>query len=64
MKAKIIVEQFDNGISLKWSSNECDPVSIVAQEFDEERTLGKMIFEDIKQVMNKAMTNTVTLNIE
>jgi hypothetical protein len=64
MKAKIIVEQYDNGISLKWSSPDHDNESVVALERDRERTLGNMIWTDIYKIMDAEVCNVVTINIE
>jgi len=65
MKAKITVEQFDNGISLKWESGETpDMQAVVALEYDKEKALGKMIWEDIDSIMNRETCNKVELEIE
>lgn len=63
MKAKIIIEQFDNGISLKWSSPDHDSENIVALDFDKEKTIGKMIWDDVKSIMDKELCNIVTMEI-
>lgn len=65
MKAKIIIEQFDNGISLKWESRETpDMQAVVALEYDKERALGKMIWEDVDAIMNRETCNKVELEID
>ena len=65
MKANIIVEQFDNGISLKWSSPEHgNEAAIVALDEERAYTIGKMIWEDIKAVMNSELKNIVVMKIE
>lgn len=65
MKAKITVEQFDNGISLKWESGETpDMQAVVALEYDKEKALGKMIWEDIDSIMNRETCNKVEMTIE
>lgn len=64
MKATITVEQFDNGISLKWVSPDTDGQSEVALDFDKEKAIGKMIWDDIKNVMNAELCNSVEMVIE
>lgn len=64
MKAKIIIEQFDNGISIKWDSPDVDPQSEVALDFDKEKAIGKMIWDDIRSVMDAELYNEVEMVIE
>lgn len=65
MKVKIIIEQFDNGISLKWKSPDTpEQEAIVALDYDREKAIGKMIWDDVKHIMNTELCNIVTLNIE
>lgn len=64
MKVTITVEQFDNGISLKWQSPDADDQSEVALDFDKEKAIGKMIWDDIKNVMNAALCDEVEMSIE
>lgn len=64
MKVDIIVEKFDNGISLKWSSPGQDDECIVALEEEQAYTIGKMIWNDIMNEMNNELKNVVKLNIE
>lgn len=64
MKAKITFEKFNNGISLKWSSENFDNENIVALDFDAEKAIGKMILDDINMVMDRTSQDVVTLNIE
>lgn len=67
MKVEIIVEQFDNGISLKWkdAEREEDTKAIVAIEgIGEKSEIGKMIWNDVLCVMNNKMTNKVRMRIE
>lgn len=65
MKAKITVEQFDNGISLKWEGFETpDMQAVVALEHDKEKTLGKMIWEDVYTLMNLETCNKIEMEIE
>ena len=66
MKVEITIEQFNNGISLKW--RDCDgniePEDLVALEEDQVNTIGKIILDDIKLVMDNKLTNIVKLTIE
>lgn len=64
MKAKIKIERYDNGISLKWQSPDADDQSEVALDFDKEKTIGKVIWDDIKNVMDAALCNEVEMTIE
>lgn len=65
MKAKITVEQFDNGITLKWESGETpDTQAVVALDYDKEKALGKMILEDVDSIMNRETCNKVELEID
>ena len=66
MKVEITIEQFNNGISLKW--RDCDgniePEDLVALEEDQVNTIGKIISDDIKLVMDNKLANIVKLTIE
>lgn len=64
MKAKIKIERYDNGISLKWQSPDADDQSEVALDYDKEKVIGKMIWDDIKNVMNAALCDEVEMTIE
>ena len=64
MKAKIIIEQFDNGISLKWEDENLEQEAIVALDYDKQNAIGKMIWDDVKNIMDAELCNIVTLNIE
>lgn len=69
MKAIITIEQFDNGISLKWRYGDtnapvADSQNIVALERDKEKAIGEMIWEDVKNTMDVTLTNMVRLKIE
>lgn len=65
MKVSIEVEQYDNGISLKWSNEEAvgDNEAVVALDADKESAIGKMIWSDIENVMNLAIANKVKMEI-
>jgi len=65
MKIEITIEQFDNGISLKWNDSEGhEPKAVVALDRDKENAIGKMIWDDVKNAMDAALTNTVRMEIE
>lgn len=64
MKAKIIIEQFNNGISLKREDENLEQEAIVALDYDREKAIGKMIWDDVKNIMDAELCNIVTLNIE
>lgn len=64
MEATITIEQFNNGISLKWSSPNHDSEAIVALDYDKEKAIGKMIWDDVKHIMDAELCNIVTVNIE
>ena len=65
IKITIDIEQFDNGISLKWNDSEGHkPEAIVALDRYKETAIGKMIWDDIKSAMDAALTNTVRMEID
>lgn len=64
MKVSIEVEQYDNGISLKWSNEEAvEDKAVVALDADKESAIGKMIWSDIENFMNLAIANKVKMEI-
>lgn len=66
MKAEIIIEQFDNGITIKWSDPDknVDPHNIVALERDVAVSIGKTIWEDVSIAMNKGLTSKIKMKVE
>lgn len=65
MKVTIDIEQYDNGISLKWNDSEGhEPEAIVALDRDKETAIGKMIWDDVKNMMDVTLTNMMRLKIE
>lgn len=66
MKTEIIIEEFDNGITLKWHDleGEQDDERIVALEREEESAIGKTIWDDIRCVMDKELVSKVRMTIE
>lgn len=59
MTAEIIIEQYDNGITLRSVGR-----AIVVLDREKERSIGKMIWKDVKFVMDTELCNVVTINIE
>lgn len=64
MKAIIEIEQFDNGISLKWDAEGQEHEAIVAMDRDKEAAIGKMIWSDVINIMNADLVNTLRMRIE
>ena len=65
MSVTIDIEQFDNGISIKWKDSENhDPEALVALDKDKENAIGNMIWYDIKRAMDSALTNKVRMEIK
>lgn len=71
MKAIIIVEQLDNRITIKWKQlpnakgeTDFETQQIVAFEGDKETAIGKMIWEDIKMMMDSDLCNIAVMEIE
>lgn len=59
MEQKIFIEQYDNGITLQ-----SDGRAIVVLDHDKEKAIGKVIWDDIKDVMNAELCNEVEMSIE
>lgn len=59
MGQKIIIEQYDNGITLQSEGR-----AIVVLDYDKEKAIGNMIWENVKCVMDTELCNIVTINIE
>lgn len=64
MKTTITIEQFDNGISIKYDYDEGNSTAIVSLDRTKEEDIGKMIWNDINDLMNAKLTSKVTMNIE
>lgn len=64
--AEIIIEQFDNGITLHWSDldGDVDDEKLVIPEHMQNSEVGKSIMGDVKNVMDEAATNKVKLTIK
>lgn len=65
MKVTIDVEQFDNGITLKWKNADgnADQEALVALDREKETVIGKMIWSGIEKTMNLIMTNKIKMEI-
>lgn len=59
MGQKIIIEQYDNGITLQSEGR-----AIVVLDHEKERSIGSIIWENVKCVMDSELCNIVTINIE
>jgi hypothetical protein len=63
-KVKIKVEQVDNGSVFKWYSGDLGETEfLVAKKEEEIQTLGKMIWEDINNIMDQELTSQIELDI-
>lgn len=62
MKETIIIEQFDNGITIKETNEEGNEWR-VALEHQKEQEIGKMIWETISFLMDKHTTSEITMEI-
>ena len=63
MKEKIIIEQFDNGISIK-AANDEGTERRVAIDHNKESEIGKTIWETVKFLMDKHLTSKVKMEVE
>lgn len=66
MKVTIEIEEFDNGITLKWKgqNGEKDEEAVVALDQDKETAIGKMIWSDVENIMNYELVDEVRMKIE
>ena len=64
--AEIIIEQFDNGITLCWHDldGEVDDERLVVHEYSLYSEVGKLIMGDVNLVKKDAATNRVKLTIK
>lgn len=64
--AEIIIEKFDNGITLCWQDldGEVDDEKLVIPEHSQHSEVGKSIMGDVKNVMDEAVTNKVKITIK
>lgn len=65
MKVEIIIEQYDNGIGIKRkdAEGETDPQNVVALEREQARTIGEMVWDDVRRMMDAELANVVKLEI-
>lgn len=59
MEQKIFIEQYDNGITLQSEGR-----AIVVLDHDKEKAIGKVIWDDIKHLMDTELCNEVEMVIE
>ncbi|MBO7645486.1 MAG: hypothetical protein J6S52_00520 [Prevotella sp.] len=66
MKVTIEIEEFDNGITLKWKDTEgkTDEEAVVALDQDKETAIGKMIWSDVENTLNYELVDKVKMKIE
>ena len=60
MDTTFTIEQFDNGITIRWQDIDRDR-AIVIPEHSINAEAGKIIMENMKSVMDMNMTNKITL---
>ena len=63
MKEIIIIEQFDNGITIE-ATNDEGTERRVSLEHSKEQEIGKLIWETVHFLMDKETTNTVKIEID
>lgn len=63
MKETIIIEQFDNGITIE-ATNDEGTERRVSLEQSKEQEIGKLIWETVRFLMDKEATNTVKIEID
>lgn len=63
MKETIIIEQFDNGITIE-ATNDEGTERRVSLEHTKEQEIGKTIWETVHFLMDKETTNTVKIEID
>ena len=64
MTVNIIIEQFDNGISIKEQyADGTDERAIVSLEHNQFQAIGELIMSDIKALMDGSLCNKVSIEI-
>ena len=63
MKETIIIEQFDNGITIE-ATNDEGTERRVSLEHSKEQEIGKLIWETVRFLMDRETTNTVKIEID
>lgn len=65
MNIEIEIEQFDNGISIRSKDvDDGNESATVALEGNEECSIGKEIWADVKHMMDANITNVVKIKLE
>lgn len=59
----VIIEQFDNGISYKWDSDNADPTYMVSLDVTRNQDIGKELWSDIVNFMDENSVSKVKLTI-
>lgn len=63
MKETIIIQQFDNGITIE-ATNDEGTERRVSLDHSKEQEIGKLIWETVRFLMDKETTNTVKIEID
>ena len=63
MTETIIIEQFDNGITIE-ATNDEGTERRVSLEHTKEQEIGKLIWETVRFLMDKETSNTVKIEID
>ena len=63
MKETIIIQQYDNGITIE-ATNDEGTERRVSLEHTKEQEIGKLIWETVRFLMDKETTNTVKIEID
>lgn len=65
-KAEIIVEQFAQGITVRWKDVDGDigPSKSLAIRGTECTTIGKEIWDDVSEIFNNTLTDKVRIKVE
>lgn len=63
MKETIIIEQFDNGITIE-ATNDEGTERRVSLDHTKEQEIGKIIWETVKFLMDKHLTSIVRLTVD
>lgn len=65
-KAEIIVEQFEQGITIRWNDvdGNVDPSKALAAKGSEELILGKEIWSDISEILDNSLTDRIRIKLE
>lgn len=64
--AEIIIEQFDNGITLHWRDldGEVEDEKLVVPEHSQHSEVGKLIMSDVQVVMKELVSNRVKITVK